>query len=117
MNSIVDENGQPVGQRPGIVSIVRKWVGLSGLLGIGCVVASVAMMSWSLSRGVHCPECNRFQIADGFPWWSAFFELKNSVLAIGAMLGLAAAIGGKPRRYGLVALAGAALAFVSLTFR
>jgi hypothetical protein len=75
------------------------------------------MMAWSLSRGVHCPGCDFFLIADGIPWWEAFYRLKDELLLLGAGIGLAAAILGKPRWFGLAALAGALLVGMSLTFR
>jgi hypothetical protein len=90
-----------------LVIPIRKWIGRAGLLGIACVAANLVMLKWSLSRGVHCLACDQLLIADGLPWWEAFYRLKNDLVVIGGGLGLAAVLIGKPRWYGLIALAGA----------
>jgi hypothetical protein len=100
-----------------VVAAFRKWVGWAGLVAMALVGANIAMMQWSLARNVHCLGCNGRQIASGIAWWEAFYELKAELLVQGSCLGLVAAVIGKPRWFGVIALVGAWYVSAFLTFK
>jgi len=74
-----------------------------GLFGFGVLALAFALTAYSLSQGVHCPDCDRNHLTDAqFAFWEHYFLAKDGVYLAATVL-LAAAIPlAKPRRWPFV---------------
>ncbi len=86
----------------------RRWFSAIGAAGLLLVASAAALFGYALSQGVHCPECDQHFLGAAYPWWARFFFVKNVVLGAGVVGGLAG-FAGRPRRWGAIALALAAV--------
>jgi hypothetical protein len=111
------EIAQRQAARTTVWGATRTWVARTSLVGLICVLANIAMGRWALTRGIHCPVCDRFAIESGFAWWEAFWQLKDTLLLLGGGIGLVAVVVGRPRWFGAVVLAIAGCILLCLTYR
>jgi hypothetical protein len=117
MDIPLDPPGPGQAASPSPWATARRWAGRAGLVGVLCVLANLAMTRWASSRGIHCPDCDRLVLGSEVGWWESFWLVKQSLLALGAGLGLVALAMGKPRWIGAVALFAAATIRLYLTPR
>jgi hypothetical protein len=63
------------------------------------------MMVGAYANGIHCPECDAWQLGDRVGWWKSYFLVKDVVLGAGGLAALPALILAERRRWALLAFA------------
>ena len=105
---------KPSGPVVAAVSQVRAVFTWLGVAGIALVLGSAVMLGWAWGvHGIHCPECDR---PPDMAFWTRYFSVKDALLHLGGLTGLAALIAAHQRRWGLIAVVAAffAAAFTPL---
>lgn len=77
------------------------------VLSIGALVMvliSVAMFGIALAFGVHCPECARVPLGEGYEFWRGYFRLIDFMHLIGGVVALVSLPFAHRRRYSVYAM-------------
>jgi hypothetical protein len=90
--------------------MIRRAFTLAGVVSLLLVIVSLVMLGVAASRGVHCPYCDRERLGDSFQGWARFFQVKDCLLMLGGVGGLAAAAVASVRLWGVIAFGLAILA-------
>jgi uncharacterized membrane-anchored protein len=95
----------------------RRILGAVGIVSLVLVGVAAGMMCWALAHHVHCPSCDRMRLGAAFPWWQGYFAVKDWFLTVGSVGALVATCFARRRRYAGLALIGALLVHLFLSFK